>query len=453
MSESYTEEHYENSLIELFEGMGYRHVYGPDVERDYTCPLYLEELDEALARLNPTLPPAAIREARRKLLHFENGSLVQQNTVFTDYLQNGIEVKYFDGKTSKTPRVYLADFVHPERNSFVVANQWTFTENSTKRPDILLFLNGLPVVLMELKSPSREETDASEAYRQIRNYMQEIPSMFIYNAVCVMSDMMTSCAGTITAGEDRFMEWKTKDGRYENTQHAQFDTFFEGMFQKARFLDILKNFLCFSVEEKKTVKILAAYHQYFAVRKAIESTKRAAQTDGKGGVFWHTQGSGKSLSMVFYAHLLQSAMESPTIVVLTDRNDLDDQLYGQFVKCRDFLRQTPVRAESRAHLKELLAGRKANGIFFTTIQKFEEEAEPLSLRKNIVVMADEAHRAHPHGGGATGAERAAQCDVYRIHGDADRHEGPEHPGGLRGLYRYLRYDAGRGGRRDPAGVL
>lgn len=392
MSDFYTEEHYENSLIELFEGMGYRHVYGPDVERDYTCPLYMKELDEALVRLNPTLPPAAIQEARRKLLHFENGSLVQQNAVFMDYLQNGIAVKYFDGKESHTPQVYLADFVHSERNSFVVANQWTFSENSTKRPDILLFLNGLPVVLMELKSPSREETDASEAYRQIRNYMQEIPSMFIYNAVCVMSDMMTSRAGTITAGEDRFMEWKTKDGRYENTQHAQFDTFFEGMFQKARFLDILKNFLCFSVEEKKTVKILAAYHQYFAVRKAIESTKRAAQTDGKGGVFWHTQGSGKSLSMVFYAHLLQSAMESPTIVVLTDRNDLDDQLYGQFVKCRDFLRQTPVRAESRAHLKELLAGRKANGIFFTTIQKFEEEAEPLSLRKNIVVMADEAHR-------------------------------------------------------------
>ena len=168
--------------------------------------------------------------------------------------------------------------------------------------------------------------------------------MFVYNAICVMSDMMTSRAGTITAGEDRFMEWKTKDGRYENTQHAQFDTFFEGMFQKKRFLDILKNFICFSQEEKSPAKILAAYHQYFAVRKAIESTKRAAETDGKGGVFWHTQGSGKSLSMVFYAHLLQSAMESPTIVVLTDRNDLDEQLYGQFQKCREFLRQRPERS-------------------------------------------------------------------------------------------------------------
>lgn len=212
MSDFYTEEHYENSLIELFEGMGYRHVYGPDVERDYTCPLYMEELDEALVRLNPTLPPAAIQEARRKLLHFENGSLVQQNAVFMDYLQNGIAVKYFDGKESHTPQVYLADFVHSERNSFVVANQWTFSENSTKRPDILLFLNGLPVVLMELKSPSREETDASEAYRQIRNYMQEIPSMFIYNAVCVMSDMMTSARGRSPPGKTVSWSGRRKTG-------------------------------------------------------------------------------------------------------------------------------------------------------------------------------------------------------------------------------------------------
>ena len=216
--------------------------------------------------------------------------------------------------------------------------------------------------------------------------------MFIYNCICVMSDQLVSKAGTITSGEDRFMEWKTVDGSYENTQFAQFDTFFEGMFQKERLLDLIKNFICFSVEGIKSYKILAGYHQYFAVRKAIASTKNATLTDGKGGVFWHTQGSGKSLSMVFYAHLLQEALDSPTIVVLTDRNDLDDQLYGQFCKCSDFLRQTPVQAESRAHLKELLAGRKANGIFFTTMQKFEESDEPLSERRNIIVMADEAHR-------------------------------------------------------------
>ena len=216
--------------------------------------------------------------------------------------------------------------------------------------------------------------------------------MFIYNAICVMSDQLTSKAGTITSGEDRFMEWKTKDGNYENTQYAQFDTFFEGMFQKERLLDIIKNFICFSNEGIDTFKILAGYHQYFAVRKAIESTKHATITDGKGGVFWHTQGSGKSLSMVFYAHLLQEALNSPTIVVLTDRNDLDDQLYGQFAKCKDFLRQEPMHAESRENLKTLLAGRQANGIIFTTMQKFEESDEPLSERNNIVVMADEAHR-------------------------------------------------------------
>ena len=208
--------------------------------------------------------------------------------------------------------------------------------------------------------------------------MQEIPSMFIYNAICVMSDQLISKAGTITSGEDRFMEWKTKDGNYENTQYAQFDTFFEGIFQKERLLDIIKNFICFSNEGINTYKILAGYHQYFAVKKAIESTKHATTTDGKGGVFWHTQGSGKSLSMVFYAHLLQEALDSPTIVVLTDRNDLDDQLYSQFVKCKDFLRQAPLQAESRENLKTLLAGRQANGVIFTTMQKFEESDEPLS---------------------------------------------------------------------------
>ena len=257
---------------------------------------------------------------------------------------------------------------------------------------MILFVNGLPLVVVELKSPSREETDASAAYRQLRNYMHEIPSLFVYNAVCVMSDLTTSKAGTITSGEDRYMAWKTTDGSYENTQAAIFDTFFEGLFEKRRFLDILKNFICFNVDGEKTFKILAGYHQYFAVKKAVASTVKATATDGKGGVFWHTQGSGKSLSMVFYAHGLQTALDSPTIVVITDRNDLDDQLYGQFARCREFLRQTPQQAQSRQHLKDLLVGRQANGIIFTTMQKFEEGDGPLSERRNIVVMADEAHR-------------------------------------------------------------
>ena len=389
----FREEDYEKSLIELFQNdLEYEYVYGPDIERDFYSPFYEDVLIESLNRINHGTTNDAIQDALFKLKNFENGELVQKNAIFMDYLQNGIPVRYFVDGEERSSIVYLVDYKNSENNSFVVANQWTFIENSNKRPDLILFLNGLPVVLMELKSPSREETDASEAYRQLRNYMQEIPSMFIYNAICVMSDQLISKAGTITSGEDRFMEWKTKDGNYENTQYAQFDTFFEGIFQKERLLDIIKNFICFSNEGINSYKILAGYHQYFAVKKAIESTKHATVTDGKGGVFWHTQGSGKSLSMVFYAHLLQEALDSPTIVVLTDRNDLDDQLYSQFVKCKDFLRQEPLQAESRENLKTLLAGRQANGIIFTTMQKFEESDEPLSERHNIIVMADEAHR-------------------------------------------------------------
>ena len=403
MSGFYTEADYENSIIELFQNMGYRYVYAPDLERDFHSPLYEEEVVSALHRLNPKMPEDAITDALFKLKNFENAELVQKNELFMDYLQHGIEVRYFVKGEERSGLVYIVDYKNPDNNSFVVANQWTFIENSNKRPDVLLFVNGLPVVLIELKSPSREETDASEGYLQIRNYMQEIPSMFIYNCICVISDHLTSKAGTITSGEDRFMEWKTKDGSYENTQYAQFDTFFEGMFEKERLLDIIKNFICFSNEVLKKFKILAGYHQYFAVRKAIESTKNATVTDGKGGVFWHTQGSGKSLSMVFYAHLLQEALDSPTIVVITDRNDLDDQLYGQFAKCKDFLRQEPVHATCRKltetsgkndiGLKDWLDGRQANGIIFTTMQKFEESSEPLSERRNIIVMADEAHRS------------------------------------------------------------
>lgn len=388
----YTEADYESSVIELFINMGYEYAYGPDIPRDFKSPLYDTVLLDSLHRLNKGLPEDAIADALYKLKNFENGELVQKNAVFMDYLQNGVPVRFLQKGEERSAICYLVDYKNPDNNSYIVANQWTFVENSNKRPDVILFLNGLPVVLVELKSPSREETDASEAYSQLRNYMQEIPSMFIYNAICVMSDQFTSKAGTITSGEDRFMEWKTKDGSYENTQYAQFDTFFEGMFDKARLLDIIKNFICFSNEGLKQFKILAGYHQYFAVRKAVESTIKGTLTDGKGGVFWHTQGSGKSLSMVFYAHLLQEALDSPTIVVLTDRNDLDDQLYSQFAKCSAFLRQTPVHAESREHLKNLLSGVKANGIFFTTMQKFEESHEPLSERRNIIVMADEAHR-------------------------------------------------------------
>ncbi len=390
----FTEAHFENAILELFrEQLGYDYVYGPEVEREYSEPLYIEQLRASLQELNPLLPAEAIEEAMVRIRTFEGGSLVQRNEQFTDWMQNGVEVNYFDGKEQCAARVKLIDYDTPLRNRFTVANQWTVEERSVRRADIIVFVNGLPLVVVELKSPSREETNVSEAYAQLRNYMQGIPSLFVYNAFCVMSDHASSKAGTITAGEDRFMEWKTADGMSEDSRCANFDVLFQGMFEKTRFIEILRNFICFSKDEKESVKILAAYHQFYAVRKAVVSTVEATETDGRGGVFWHTQGSGKSLSMVFFAKLLQQTLSSPTIVVLTDRNDLDNQLYRQFARCAEFLRQTPVQADSRAHLKELLAGRQANGIFFSTMQKFEESEQPLSERRNIIVMADEAHRS------------------------------------------------------------
>lgn len=391
---SFTEGSYEKALIALFENLGYQHQYGPNIERDYYVPFYEEQLIESLTTINYGKPRLAIDEAISKLKDIEIGSLPQRNELFMDYLQHGIEVSFFDGKEQRNDIIYLIDYndKNIKRNDFKVINQWTFVENSEKRADIILFVNGLPLVVIELKSPSREETNVSEAYLQLRNYMKEIPSLFVYNVFCVMSDMACSKAGTITSNEDRYMEWKTKDGKYESSQFIDYDTFFEGIFIKERFIDIIKNFICFSKEESGVAKILAAYHQYFAVKKAVERTKKATQGDGKIGVFWHTQGSGKSLSMVFYAHLLQDELSQPTIVVITDRNDLDDQLYTQFSKCQQFLRQIPIQAKSREDLKSLLAGREANGIIFTTMQKFEESDEPLSLRRNIVVMTDEAHR-------------------------------------------------------------
>ena len=388
----FTEESYENALITLLENLGYEHLYGPDIERDYKVPYYDFQLTHSLRMVNPTKPLEAIEEAKRKLRDIDTGPLVQKNEKFMEYLQNGIEVTYQEKGDTMYDIVYLIDYEHPDRNTFQAINQWTFVEKSEKRADIMIFVNGLPLVLIELKSPSREETDASAAYRQIRNYIQEIPSLFIYNVFCVMSDMALSKAGTITSKEDRFMEWKSKDGIEETKDFIDYDTFFVGMFKRDRFLDLIKNFTCFSIDESSSAKILAGYHQYFAVKKAIDRTVRATNSDGKIGVFWHTQGSGKSLSMVFYAHLIQSVLNKPTIVVITDRNDLDDQLYTQFSKCERFLRQKPVQATSRDNLRELLLGREANGIIFTTMQKFEESDGPLSERRNIVVMTDEAHR-------------------------------------------------------------
>ena len=404
----FNESSYENSIVELLESLGYTHLYGPDVKRDTHNPLYEEQLRSSLESINPKLPAVAIDEAIMKIKEYEAGSLVSKNEIFTDYIQNGVTVSFQKNGEEVSEIVRLVDYDSPAKNSFIVANQWTYEEYETKRPDVVIFLNGMPVVVMELKSPKADSVTIDDAYQQIQNYKKSIESFFIYNAFCVISDQSQTKAGTITASIDRFMEWKTVDGDYEDTRFADFTTLIKGMFAKDRFLDILHNFICFSKEITGNAKILAAYHQYFAVKKAVESTRKASADggDGRGGVFWHTQGSGKSLSMVFYAKYLQEALNSPTIVVITDRNDLDDQLFAQFSKCKDFLRQTPVQAEKRRlsedekkngsktiALMDWLGGRTANGIIFTTMQKFEESAESLSIRRNIVVMADEAHRS------------------------------------------------------------
>lgn len=414
------EDFYEQALIErLVEKHGYEFLHGPDVARttsEYRDVFLPGILQASLSRINKRLPNAAIQEAILKLSDIEGGGLGQRNETFTDYLQSGVEVRYFDGMEERDDIVRLLDFDKPENNTFHVVNQWTFVEYSEKRPDVVCFVNGMPLVLFELKSPSREETDASDAYLQLRNYMRHIPSMFVPNVFCVMSDMAETRVGTITADEDRYVAWKSVDGDYSETKTATWKTMIDGMMPKARLLDIIKNFVCFNDSGEKVTKILAAYHQYFGVAKAIDRAVEAVDGDGKIGVFWHTQGSGKSLSMVFFAHLLQERLNCPTIVVITDRNDLDDQLFGQFGRCKDFLRQSPIQAMSRENLKELLVGREANGIIFTTMQKFTDGDEPLCDRSNVVVMVDEAHRGQygmiekmdEHGKVSVGAARVVR---------------------------------------------
>jgi type I restriction enzyme R subunit len=415
----------------LLRNMSYEHKYGPDLERDLHNPLYMDALREQLAVINPKAKSAVIEEAVDKITNIENRTLVQKNKTFTDRLQNGLEVSYQEKGETKTEIINLVDFKNPSNNVFQVINQWTYIGNSKCRPDIVIFVNGIPLVVIELKTCMSEDVGIENGYNQLRNYMKEIPGLFVYNAFCVISDLTETRAGTISSTFNRFAAWKTVDGNYEETKYAQYNVLFEGMLEPGRFLDILQNFMLFSSDTPEDIKMLAGYHQYFAVKKAVASTLTAAGCadseqaaiitgnkpkqgsaksedyliaaepapfyhagPGKGGVFWHTQGSGKSLSMVFYAALLGKAMESPTIIVLTDRNNLDDQLYEQFCDCKDFLRQTPEQAENRKDLHDLLNDRKANGIFFSTMQKFEESDEPLSTRENIVVMADEAHRSH-----------------------------------------------------------
>lgn len=387
------ENSFEEAIEELFLNLDYDCYCGYKIERDEHNPLYMDELIDNIARINPDIPSEAIDKAINIIQNFEAGSLEQKNDTFLNYLQNGVKTEYIKNNEPIAVLVKLIDFKNPFNNQFTAIRQWTVVEHQKKRPDVVVFVNGLPLVVIELKSPSREDVDSSNGYRQINTYKDVIPALFNYNAFCVISDQAMSKAGTITANEDRYMEWKTVNGDYEETKYASFDTLFEGMFEKNRFIDLLKNFILSSKESTKITRILAGYHQYYAVHKAVESTLKGIETDHKGGVFWHTQGSGKSLSMVFYVHLLNQILDNPTFVILTDRNDLDNQLYSQFTKCKDFLRQTPVQAETKENLRELLNNKVANGIIFSTIQKFDEYNESFTDREDVIVIADEAHRS------------------------------------------------------------
>ena len=390
----FTEDAYEQTLIALFrDELGYAYECGYEVERDYREPFHRADLLASMRRLNPSLPADVVSEGIKKLTHISIGTLEQNNEQFTLWMQNGLEVGYLQDGEERTTLMRLIDYERPERNLFKVVNQWRVEEYKNKRCDMVVMVNGLPLVVVELKSAVSEDATIDDAYKQIRNYQQSVPSLFSYNAFNVISDMSETRAGTITAKEARYMEWKTVDGSYESTLIADYRTFFLGMFQQRRLLDILQNYICFDKNQGRYAKILTAYHQYYAVGKALERTKEAVEGNGKIGVFWHTQGSGKSLSMVFYAHQLVQRLPEVTIVVVTDRKDLDNQLFGQFCRCKDFLRQEPVNAQSRNDLGRLLQGRQSGGIIFTTIQKFEEGDTPLSPRRNIIVMSDEAHRS------------------------------------------------------------
>lgn len=390
----FTEDAYEQTLIALFrDELGYAYECGYDVERDYKEPFYRADLVASMRRLNPELPADAMDEGIKQITNISIGTLEQNNEQFTLWMQNGLEVGFLQNGEERTALMRLIDFDHPERNLFKVVNQWRVEEYKNKRCDMVVMVNGLPLVVVELKSAVSEDASIDDAYKQIKNYQQSIPSLFSYNAFNVISDMSETRAGTITAKRDRYMEWKTVDGSYETTLVPDYRTFFLGMFQQQRLLDILQNFICFDKNQGKYAKILTAYHQYYAVGKALQRTRTAVEGNGKIGVFWHTQGSGKSLSMVFYAHQLVQHLPEVTIVVVTDRKDLDNQLFGQFCRCQDFLRQEPQNAQSREDLGNLLRNRKSGGIIFTTIQKFEEGDSALSTRRNIIVMTDEAHRS------------------------------------------------------------
>jgi len=441
-----TESAIELFAIDLLEKSGYQYIYAPDIAPDSETParqrfddvLLIDRLNSAIARINPQVPADAREDAVKQLLRLNSSELIANNEAFHRMLTEGIKVSHQKDGNTRGDLVWLIDFSSPDNNDFLVMNQFTIIENNVnKRPDVLLFINGLPLVVIELKNPVDENATTHSAFQQIQTYKQAIPRLFAYNGFIVISDGLEAKAGTISSAYSRFMAWKTSDGKIEaSALIGQLETLIKGMLCRTTLLDLIRHFIVFEKSKKEdkntgiitieTVKKLAAYHQYYAVNRAVESTLRASgfvaakskqadcpmvmespasygvpgtETqsvgDKKGGVVWHTQGSGKSLSMVFYAGKIVLAMDNPTIVMITDRNDLDDQLFDTFASSKQLLRQEPVQAENREQLKELLKV-ASGGIVFTTIQKFQPEQgniyETLSDRKNIIVIADEAHR-------------------------------------------------------------
>ncbi|MBP2028759.1 type I restriction enzyme R subunit [Acetoanaerobium pronyense] len=439
--ENFTEDLLEEAAIEILQSLGYEYVFGPDIslggdyeERlDYREVVLSSRVKDALFRINKGIPAEALEEAYRRIITFNSPMLEENNRSFHRLLTEGIDVSFAEDGNIRTKNVQIVDFSEEgmKNNEFLVVNQFTIIENEERRPDLIIFINGIPLVLIELKSASDENVGIESAYNQIQTYKKDIPSLFNYNAFCILSDGINAKAGTITSNEERYMNWRSIDGKVvEPLTNPQYEVMFGGMLQKHRLLDIIKNFILFqesSVDEKdengkklgdkkSIIKIMAAYHQYFAVKKAVEKTKEATKEDGdrKIGVIWHTQGSGKSFSMVFYTAGLVRELNNPTIVVITDRNDLDDQLFSTFSKSQDILRQTPKQATMRKltdsqkatmngnnsvevnGLFDLLNERESGGIIFTTIQKFkpeEGEMPVLTDRKNVIIIADEAHRS------------------------------------------------------------
>ena len=419
-----TEEQIENLAIELLQNQGFDYCHGKDIAPDSNNPLRtnFDEvilkpiLQDAINRLNPDIPNAAKDDALNRVLSVFPPDLMVANEEFHHRLTNGVNVTYQKDGDARGDYVRLIDFDNIQNNDFKVVNQFIITNNGQgigrlsyhKRPDVILFVNGLPLVVIEFKNPADENATINSAFRQLETYKDMIPKLFFYNSFVIISDGLEAKAGTVSSGFSRFMSWKSADGNnIAGNLDPKLETMILGMLNKETFLDLVRHFITFeesTFTDAKTniktiapVKKLAGYHQYYAVNKAVLSVKEATSENGnrKGGVIWHTQGSGKSLSMVFTAGKLVLLLNNPTILVITDRNDLDDQLFDTFVASRPLLRQTPVQAENRADLKKLLKV-KSGGIVFATIQKFKPDEgnsyEALSDRKNIVVIVDEAHR-------------------------------------------------------------